>query len=144
MLDENFEFVLENALLGINQINIHGLPNTQERLDLIEEAIKYISTVGPCWYNVRKKNFGFKRYCNFGDQRSDYSDGMGPKHGCIVFEISKGNEPTYSEGVYLLLLSVANPTVNVRNLLVDYIDKENFFNESCLELKKLNNFNKYL
>lgn len=38
---------------------------------------------------IQRQYFGVKNYSGFGDQREDHQYGYGPKHGSIVFSISR-------------------------------------------------------
>lgn len=68
----------------------HGAYSDQDRSSVrgkaIQDAIRIIaSTDDP----FRKEYIGVKNYSGFGDQREDHSNGMGPRHGSIVFSIRR-------------------------------------------------------
>lgn len=57
---------------------------TGGRQQLVNEAIEDLVN-GPV--KMRTEYFGMKNYSGFGDQRSDHSYYMGPRHGSIVFSV---------------------------------------------------------
>jgi len=95
---------IQRAKRGAKQLYMRGLPNTDRRKRLIEEAIIKIMTDPR---DALSKGFiGFKNYASFGDQRHDCQYGYGPRHGSIVFEIgacARGpHEPFDADAVYYL------------------------------------------
>jgi hypothetical protein len=79
---------------GSEQLTVQGVPSTESRVELIEEAIRRIQADGAA--ALRKEFLGIKNYAAFGDQRCDCRYGMGPRHGHIVFRI--GRRDRYNAG----------------------------------------------
>jgi hypothetical protein len=93
---------LQRCLSAMKSLTVEGLPNNPGRLALIEEAIKRIQLDGTI--ALKHEYLGFKNYAHFGDQRTDCSYGMGPRHGSIVFSINRHHqcEELGAEHIYLL------------------------------------------
>jgi hypothetical protein len=84
----------EKCLRALKHIRLQGLPTTNERKALIEEAITLIQRNGS--EALKSGYIGYKNYAGFGDQRTDCSYGMGPRHGSIVYSIGRTNMGTES------------------------------------------------
>jgi len=86
-LDTKFDF--NKALDGSRNVSVKGIPNTQERKELIEKAILRIQenpeTAFDSYY------IGMKNYAHFWDQYVKCEYGMGPRHGSVVFQIGRTN-----------------------------------------------------
>lgn len=100
---EKLKFDLEKFKKA--HVYVYGKVNTKERLEAIEDAIKILQEK-PEYFN--ENYIGIKNYAHFGDQRHDARNGLGPKHGVIVFRISSAsrNKDTtlhIEESIYALL-----------------------------------------
>lgn len=86
-------------------LNGSGLESSQRR-QVVDDAVSDLASGAK---KLRREYFGVKNYSGFGDQRSDHSYGMGPRHGHIVFavELAKPNrdlEPQeVDDAIYALL-----------------------------------------
>lgn len=92
---------LDKLYRGLEQINISGVCNTAVRQEALEDAIAAIQASPTKALSV--EYIGVKNYAHFGDQRCDCTNGMGPKHGSIVFKISRvTDKPLNEDAIYLL------------------------------------------
>lgn len=96
---------IARCLEALKKIRVEGSPNTQERKDLVEEAIGLIQA-DPAGA-LKGQYIGFKNYAHFGDQRCDGPAGTGPRHGSIVFSIGRNRsgeevETLDSDCIYFL------------------------------------------
>ena len=92
---------LDKLYRGLEQINISGACNTPVRQEALEDAIGAIQS-NPSTA-LKKEYIGVKNYAHFGDQRCDIENGYGPKHGTIVFKISRvSDRPLDEDALYLL------------------------------------------
>lgn len=92
---------LNKLYRGLEQINVIGVCNTPVRQEALEDAIAAIQA-DPA-KALSAEYIGVKNYAHFGDQRCDCENGMGPKHGSIVFRISRvTTKPLDEDAIYLL------------------------------------------
>ena len=74
---------------GVEEVRVDGIPNSKERLNIIERAITEIQSSPET--ALSEKFFGVKSYAGFGDQECDLNYGYGPRHGSIVFCIGRAD-----------------------------------------------------
>lgn len=76
--------------LGYSVLHIRGLYRNggSERKSVIDDAIHQIATGEKRGYlGLDREFFGTKNYDRWSGQRCDCEPGMGPRHGCIVFQV---------------------------------------------------------
>lgn len=83
----HFLFDVNRCRKAMKDLIIRGVPDTPQRLRLIEDAIRQIQH-DPV-KALAGEYLGIKNYAGFGDQREDHRYGMGPRHGTIVFSVER-------------------------------------------------------
>lgn len=92
---------LERLYRGAHQIKVQGVCNSPVRAQALEHAIAAIQN-NPA-SALKERYIGVKNYASFGDQREDHENGMGPRHGSIVFSVKRITDgPLDDDAVYLL------------------------------------------
>jgi len=95
---------IERCLIAMRDLEVSGCCNTEQRQALIADAIARIQK-DPAGA-MKTEYLGIKNYASFGDQRTDCSYGMGPRHGSIVFRIGRprnsDDTPLGADHIYLL------------------------------------------